>query len=83
MFVCLDTAASPHAASTPQSSPGAPKEFIDSVLAAAAFIRRMQSLQQPVSQRLGGSMASAPSNAIISSLLNSAQSKVRYPIPTH
>jgi sec1 family domain-containing protein 1 len=54
------------------------KEEIDAVLAAGAFLRRLQALQTPLTQRFGstaGSTASLGSNAIISSLLNTAQSK--------
>lgn len=52
------------------------KEEIDNVLSAAAFLRRLQSLQSPIQQRFGGnSSQSSTSNAIISSLLNTAQSK--------
>lgn len=72
------------AASPSQTSPAVTvggqvtKEEIDSVLAAGAFLRRLQSLQTPITQRFGSYAASTTalgSNAIISSLLNTAQSK--------
>jgi sec1 family domain-containing protein 1 len=51
------------------------KEDVDKVLAAASFTRRLQALQSPMSQRFGGSSASSTSNAMLSSLFTSAQSK--------
>lgn len=51
-------------------------EAIDKMVKAAAFVRRLQSLQGPMSQRIGAGGASTQSNAMLSSLITSAQSAI-------